>query len=211
MKLTKLDQSGILLEQGSSKLLIDPVHITTPLPPLADVAVLVITHKHIDHFRPEIVTKIVTNNPNIRIFTTADASPDIPGATIVSAGESIEVADFTLQFFGADHAAVLEGQIPCANIGVLVNGTFAHPGDSFDPPPSATQTLAVPISGPWLKASESVAYIQSIKPQTVIPIHDALLSPMGLEVTGNWLRQICADTQAEYKALTPGESLESFL
>ena len=208
MKLTKLDQSGILLEQGSSKLLIDPVEITTPLPPLESVTALVITHKHFDHFRSEIISRLTAANPDLKIFTTSDTVSSVPGATIVSDGDHAEVDGFTLQFFSRDHAAILEGQIPCANLGVLVNDTFAHHGDSFDAPPAAAQTLAVPISGPWLKTSESVDYIKSIRPEVVIPIHDALLSPMGLEVTGNWLEQICADLGIKYQALTPGESLE---
>lgn len=207
MRITKLEHSGLLLERGSSKLIIDPVEISSALPDLTNLAALIITHKHGDHLNPEIINRIRESNPEIKIFTCGDTASDIPGSTIVTDGERVEIADFTLQFFGRNHAAILEGITPCENIGVVVNDLFATPADSFDTPPIKPKVLAVPISAPWLKLSESLDYIKSVRPETVIPVHDALLSDFGRQICGNWLKTTSEELNIVYSPLAPSESV----
>ncbi len=60
MKITKLEHSGLAVEQGGQTLLCDPVEITEKLPEFGNIIAIVITHQHSDHFQP-----VVINNPEI--------------------------------------------------------------------------------------------------------------------------------------------------
>lgn len=64
MKITKLEHSGIALEKSGETLLCDPVEIQEKLPDFNNVVAIIITHKHGDHFQPEVIMKILAQNPN---------------------------------------------------------------------------------------------------------------------------------------------------
>ena len=207
MKIKKLEHSGIIIEKDGKQIVFDPVEFNERIPNLENVVAIVITHKHSDHLQPEIIAKIRNDNPQAKIFTTNDAAPLIDGAIIVKGGDSIEVDGFRLDFFGKDHAAIVPGQIPCENIGVTVDDEIVNPGDSFDLPNKEAKVLFVAISAPWLKIIESMKYVESARPNIVIPIHDALLSELGESISSNWMKKACDGVGAEYKELMPGENV----
>ena len=208
MKITKLEHSGLMVENNGAVLLCDPVEITGQLPTFTNVTALVITHKHGDHFQPEVVNKIIAANPQIKVFTTEENASSIPGATAVTDGDLVNVDGFDLRFFGKDHAAIIPGQIPCQNIGVVINGAVANPGDSFDMPPEKVDLLCVPVSGPWCKTVEALDYMKSVASANAIPFHDAILSDFGQTINNNWFERIAAEASIQYVALRVGESLE---
>ncbi|MBR3204172.1 MBL fold metallo-hydrolase [Candidatus Saccharibacteria bacterium] len=207
MKITKLEHSGIIIEKDGKQIVFDPVEFNERISSLENVVAIVITHKHNDHLQPEIIAKIRNDNPQAKIFTTNDAAPLIDGAIIVKGRDSIEVDGFRLDFFGKDHAAIVPGQIPCENIGVVIDDEIVNPGDSFDLPNKEAKVLFVAISAPWLKIVESMKYVESARPNIVIPVHDALLSELGESISGNWMKKACDGVGAEYKELMPGESV----
>ena len=206
MKITKLEHSGIAIEKAGETLVCDPVELTTQLPILNNVVAIIITHKHSDHYNPEIVARILQNNPGARLFTAADVA--IEGATAVKAGDSAAVGGFKLDFFGKDHAAIIPGQIPCQNIGVVVDDQIVNPGDSFDLPEVRAKVLFTPIAGPWCKVSESIDFVDKALPDLVIPCHDAGLSDVGKTFNNNWVGRACSDVGAELVVLAPGQAIE---
>ena len=147
-------------------------------------------------------------NPEAKIFTTTDTATEINGATAVRAGDSYTVGGFKLDFFGKDHAAIIPGQIPCENIGVVVDEKIVNPGDSFDLPSMRAGVLFVPIAAPWCKVSESVEFIEKSRPELAIPIHDAVLSELGKTFNNNWLRKTCDEIGAKLEILAPNQSIE---
>ena len=207
MKITKLEHSGIAIEKNGQVLIFDPVEYTKQMPVFQNVVAIVITHKHSDHLQPNVLDKIIGNNPEAKIFTTEDAAPSIVNDTIVHAGDSYTVGEFKLDFFGKDHAAIVPGQVPCMNIGVVVDDAFVNPGDSFDLPATPAKILMVPTSGPWVKTIESMEYIERAKPELVIPFHNAMLSEFGEGTTNNWMLKACEKVGAEFAGLKPGESI----
>ena len=207
MKITKLEHSGIIIEKDEKQIIFDPVEFSEKIPKLENVVAIVITHKHSDHLQPEVIAKIQNDNPQAKIFTTNDVAPFIDDAIIVKGGDSIETDGFRLDFFGKDHAAIIPGQIPCENIGVVVDDEIVNPGDSFDLPNKEIKVLLVAISAPWLKIVEPMKYVESARPNIVIPVHDALLSRLGESISGNWMKKACDGVGAEYKELMPGESV----
>lgn len=213
MKFTKLEHSGCVIENNGKKIICDPVEIETKLPSLENVVALIITHKHGDHFQPEIIEKIVAANPGIRIFTPQDFEmTEIAGCSIekVGAGVELNIEDFNLKFFGKDHAPIVPGKIPCANIGVVVNDRIVNPGDSFDilDDLQNPKLLMVSSEAPWIKSYESMNYIKNVQPKISVPVHNAILSKFGNNINNNWLKMACEEVGAELTALEAGESIE---
>ncbi len=210
MKFTKLEHSGCVIEKDGARIACDPVEFEVSLPELDNVVALVITHKHGDHLQPEKIAAILDRNPGVRIFTPVDTASDIPNAETVKNGDVINVGGFELRFFGENHAAIVPGKIPCQNIGVVIDGKIANPGDSFDMPNGVVQPeiLLVPSSAPWCKVCEGMEYIKLIQPKLVVPVHNAVLSELGNGFNNNWLRVACEEVGAELAPLKIGESVE---
>lgn len=208
MKITKLEHSGLAIEKGGEILVCDPVEFTQELPDFHNVVAIVITHKHSDHLQPEVLARVLQDNPEAKVFTTIDAAPSINDAIAIRNGDTYNVGGFKLDFFGKDHAAIIPGQIPCENIGVIVDDRIVNPGDSFDLPNMKPEILFVPISAPWLKISESIDFIKKVRPRIVIPDHDALLSELGRTISNSWMKKSCDSVGANFTHLKPRGSIE---
>jgi len=85
---TYLGNEGVLVEQGNTRILFDPLfrlenaeylavpdHIENALvsgePPFDGVDALMITHNHVDHFSPNLVLNFLTLNPAVRLYAPA--------------------------------------------------------------------------------------------------------------------------------------------
>lgn len=106
--------------------------------------------------------------------------------------------------------AIVPGVVPCENIGVVVDGKYVNPGDSFDVPENfgEVKVLFVPSAAPWCKVPEGMDYIKSVKPKIAVPVHNAVLSDLGNGFNNNWLKVAAEEVGAELKALKVGESFE---
>lgn len=210
MKFTKLEHSGCVIEKDGTKIVCDPVEFETSLPELDNVVAIVVTHKHGDHLQPEKLSAILDRNPEASIFTTADATVEIPNSEVVKSGDIVNVGGFELRFFGENHAEIVPGKIPCQNVGVVIDGKVMNPGDSFDFPDDIRnpEILLVPSAAPWCKVSEGMAYIQAVKPKLAVPVYNAVLSELGNGFNNNWLRMACEEVGAELAPLGIGESVE---
>lgn len=213
MKFTKLEHSGCIIENNGKKLVCDPVEIEQKLPEISNVVAIVITHKHSDHFQIKNIESILDNNPKARIFVPEDFEVfEISGRPIekVAAGAEWNMEDFNLKFFGNNHAEVIPGQVPCANIGVVINDTIVNPGDSFNRPTDTKKPklLLVPSAAPWLKIYESIEYTRAMQPEIIVPVHNAVLSDFGSIVSNNCLKMICNETGVVMMALRTGESMD---
>ena len=206
MKIIKLEHSGVAIEKDGKMVVFDPVEFTEELPNLENVVAIIVTHKHSDHLQPKAIARITKDNPGVKIFTTNDAVGAISNETAVKAGDHHEIDGFMLDFFGKDHSAIVPGQVPCENIGAVIDGVIVNPGDSFDLPSLKPKLLFVPIAAPWLKIAESMKYIGRAQPEMVIPVHDALLSELGGAISNNWIKRACEDVGAELIILKPNES-----
>ena len=208
MKITKLEHSGIVVEENEKIVVIDPVEFNNELPTLSNVVAIIITHKHSDHFQPKVIKKIMETNAGARVLTTAENVAAIDSASTVKAGDVMDVDSFRLEFFGKDHAAIIPGQVPCENVGVLINGSLMMPGDSFDSLGTGPKALCVPSAGPWCKVCESIEYIKAVRPEIVVPVHDAVLSELGKGFNNNWLGRACEEIGARFENIEFNETIE---
>lgn len=209
MKITKLEHSGFLLEKNNHAIAIDPVEFEAKVPDIANLDAIVVTHQHSDHCQLPVIEKLRATNPNVVIFTTFDNAEAIPGAKAVKFGDREKAGEFELEFFSISHAEIVPGMIPCQNVGVLVDGIFAHLGDSLDNPPRACEVVALANAAPWLKTIEAMEYITKCEAKTIIPCHDAVLSNLGKNICNNWMKRACEEASFQCAPLQIGESLEA--
>ena len=215
MKLTKLEHAALIIEVSGKKLYVDPGSFTTALTGTAGTVAVVITHEHADHWTPEQLGRIVEMNADLRIFAPAgvaraiaavDADLDV---TTVQAGDVMEVAPFTLRFFGATHAVIHESIPVIDNVGVFVNDELYYAGDAFTIPEGVeVGTLAVPAAAPWMKISEAMDFIDAIKPKRSFPTHEMLLSRAGKDLSNARFQNVTHLNGGEFFPLEPGDSLD---
>jgi L-ascorbate metabolism protein UlaG (beta-lactamase superfamily) len=211
MRLTKLEHACLILDEAGKTLIVDPGSFTTPLVGTSNVVGIVITHEHTDHWTGDQLKRIVERNPDVQIFGPAGvaAAASEFDITVVHGGDTIEVAPFTLRFFGEKHA-VIHRSIPVVdNVGVLINDVLYYAGDSFTIPEGITvDTLAVPAGAPWLKISEVMDYVEAIKPRRSFPTHEMVLSVAGKTMSNARIQSATENGGGEFFPLEPGETLD---
>jgi L-ascorbate metabolism protein UlaG (beta-lactamase superfamily) len=210
MKITKYEHACMVLEEQGERLVIDPGAFTPSFGAADGVTAVVVTHAHPDHFSPGHLQKIVDNNPDVRIFTTEEAARNFqkPNITVVHDGDEHTAGPFALHFTGNMHAVIHPDWPYPRNTGVRVGDAFYYGGDSFTPPGQPVRVLAVPSSAPWMKISEAMDYVASVKPKRCFPTHNALLSESGQAVANKWLGEICEKEGIGFTFLKPGGSIE---
>jgi L-ascorbate metabolism protein UlaG (beta-lactamase superfamily) len=210
MKLVKREHACLVLSQGSDTLIVDPGSFTLPLEDVTGVVAIVITHEHPDHWTPEHLDRIMAANSDARIFGPAGLAAAAHGydVTVVADGDTVEVGEFTLAFYGEKHA-VIHSSIPVIdNVGVLVNGALWYGGDSYTVPPVPVETVAVPAGAPWLKIGEVMDYVDALAPKRTFPTHEMVLSVIGKGMANQRIASITESHGGEHFALEPGESLD---
>lgn len=203
----------MVLELGGERLVIDPGSLTSPVEGLANVRAVVITHEHADHWTPEQLSRIVKSNPNVRILgteATASAALHADVATpieIVHAGDEVEVGPFSLRFVGGEHAEIHSSIPRIHNVGVLVNGRFYYPGDSFAEPDVPVAVLAAPASAPWMKMSETMDFILRVRPELVVQAHEGVNSQYGNDLMTARMQWCAEQVGGRHVWLQPGETI----
>jgi L-ascorbate metabolism protein UlaG (beta-lactamase superfamily) len=210
MRLTKLEHACLLLEEAGKTLIIDPGSFTTPLVGTSNVVAIVITHEHADHWTGDQLTRVIERNPDVRIFGPAGvaaAASDFD-ITVVRGGDEIEVEPFTLKFFGEKHAVIHRSLPIVDNVGVFVNDVLYYAGDSFTVPDVTVDTLAVPAGAPWLKISETMDYVEAVKPRRSFPTHEMVLSVAGKTMSNARIQDATQLGGGEFFPLEPNDSLD---
>ncbi len=180
MIISKYFHSCLLVEENGRKLLIDPgafSFIEKEIKPedIGTVDVIVITHKHPDHYFPDALR---IHAKNAVIIADGEicallAKEGIAHETITE-GEIKTIAGFTIQALEAPHECI-PAEIP-HHLAFLINKKLLHPGDSLSVAGAHTcKILALPVAGPWLKLTDALAFAKKLAPAHVIPVHDAII------------------------------------
>jgi len=211
MQITKYEHACVVIEEQGKRLVIDPGSLTRDMSFLRDVVAVVFTHSHFDHFSAEQLAAILAANPTAQVFGTSEvaAAAENVSVTIVQPETESSAGPFRLGWYGGRHAFVTSDKPQAENLGVLVNGALYHPGDSLALPGNLhPKVLALPLSGPWVKTGEAIAFLQAVRPEICFPTHDIFHSADGQEVAENWVVAACKETGTTFEPLRPGESLE---
>jgi L-ascorbate metabolism protein UlaG (beta-lactamase superfamily) len=208
MLLTKYGHACVRLEKDDQVIVIDPGAYSEP-ESLRDAVAVLITHEHADHVDPELLVAAQTGNPSLVVHSNADVVAQLTqkGVTAqpVSPGNAFSVAGFDVRVVGGEHAEIYDGLPGCANVGFVVDDAVYHPGDSLFVPDGEVETLLVPVCAPWLKLREAIEFVRAVGPRRAHPIHDAMLSEIGLANVDAW---IGGKGGTDYSRLAAGESVE---
>jgi L-ascorbate metabolism protein UlaG (beta-lactamase superfamily) len=209
MRIIKYTHACVRLEDGDRALVIDPGSFSEE-EPLDGAAAVLITHEHVDHLdagklerHPE--AEIWTNAATAALLTNVD--PD--RVHVVSQGDTFTAAGFEVGVYGEMHEVIHPDLPQVPNVGYLVGRSFFHPGDAFTVPDVPVQTLMVPVSAPWLRASDSIDYIRTVRPSLALSVHDGMYNDIGLGVVDGLLTSMADKAGSTYRRLAAGQSVEA--
>jgi L-ascorbate metabolism protein UlaG (beta-lactamase superfamily) len=210
MIITKREHACLIVEHCGAALVIDPGSFTEPFA-VDDLTAIVVTHEHADHVTREHLDRLLGAAPEaVELFApagVATAHPDYPWQ-VIDAGDLRAAGPFALAFSGGHHATIHRSIPIVDNVGVFVNETLYYPGDSFTVPKGPVEVLAVPASAPWLKISEVMDYLDTVRPRRAFPTHERVNSDIGNTMANARITAVVESHGGSVTVLQPGESIE---
>lgn len=189
MRITHLGHSCLLVEIDGARVLLDPGTFSSGYAELSDLDAIVITHQHPDHVDVEQLPTLLEANEGALLLAEPETAADLSAAGIAAAalhpGDELAVAGVPLRSLGGQHAVIHPDVPRVGNIAVLLGasrsrggqGLLMHPGDAYDVTPEGVDVLALPLSAPWAKVSETADFLRAVHPAVAVPVHDGLLLP----------------------------------
>ena len=210
MRITKFGHACVRVEHDGHTVVLDP-GMFTDAEALEGADAVLITHEHPDHYLPEHL-----RTTDARVFTIEavaarirEDAPDVAErVTVVAPGESFD-AGIPARAVGELHA-VIHPEFPrFFNSGyVLTAGErkVYHPGDALTPPGEDVDVLCVPVSAPWMRASEAIEFAREVGAPRNLAIHDRVYSEEGLGIVDGHFGRLLAGDQS-YVRLAEGSDL----
>jgi L-ascorbate metabolism protein UlaG (beta-lactamase superfamily) len=192
VKLTKHEHACAVFEKDGDSIVIDPGSFSAGAGDIiAGASAILITHEHFDHVNETAIKEALAARPGLHVYAPS-ALAETFGAhaaqfTAVAAGDQLKIGGFAVSVHGDTHA-VIHPDIPTIpNVGFLIDESVYHPGDAFFAPGVPVGTLLLPTSGPWMKLGEAADYVRAVRPDSIVQIHEMLLSDIGLGLAANLL------------------------
>lgn len=210
MKLTKFKHACLVIEKDNATLVVDPGTYTHDFIMPKRVDAVIITHEHPDHLNPVLVAAILKAHPKALLIGHESITAGFADTSTIAAtvDQPYTVGPFSLQFFGGTHALIDETIARVPNFGVLIDGHFYYPGDSFTVPVGAqVTTLALPVSAPWTKFDLTADFLAAVNPKFTFPTHDEILSADGRALVDRMVGGVAHSKGILYKRLD-GTSIE---
>ena len=211
MQLTKLAHACVRLAKDGAVLVIDPGAFGGA-DALEGADAILVTHEHFDHVEPDTLRAALTANPGLHVWAPAPVTGQFADfgdrVRAVAHGDDFTAAGFAVHVYGEQHATIHPDIPTVANVGFMIDGEIFHPGDSYTVPEDPASTLLVPISGPWFSTREMIDYVREVAPQRTYAIHDALLSPIGVQVAEMFSGLAAGPNNASYTRVEPGTIVE---
>jgi L-ascorbate metabolism protein UlaG (beta-lactamase superfamily) len=193
--------SCVLVSTDSARLLFDPGAFSTGFESARELDAILITHQHFDHLDGARLPALVAANPDAVLVVDEDTVPELEklGLTPTSVarpGDALTVGGAAVNVVGGRHATIHPDLPPPTNAGYVVDhGAFYHPGDALFVPEQEIDVLALPFSAPWAKTEEFVDFLRGVGPRVAVPIHEALLSEIGFQVSQNFVTNLAPDSE----------------
>ncbi|MGH3347046.1 MAG: MBL fold metallo-hydrolase [Nocardioides sp.] len=211
MRVTKFGHACVRVEHDGVAVVIDP-GVFTDVGALDGAGAVLITHEHADHYLPDHLRD--TAAPVFTIDAVAEKiredAPDVAErVTVVQPGQVFD-AGVPVRAVGELHA-VIHPEFPrFFNSGYLLtlgDQKVFHPGDALTGPDEDVDLLCVPVSAPWLKASEAIDFARGVKAPRNLAIHDRIYSEAGAAVFDQHVTHFFTPAGLEYERLADGQDL----
>lgn len=183
VKITRFGHAAVLVEASESRILIDPgVFSSDDAFALTGLDAIVVTHQHADHVDVARLPGLLAANPEALLLADPQTVSIVETGNWRSnaEGQEVTVGNVMLRGVGSRHAEITPQLPRIDNVGVLVSApgepTLFHPGDTYEYAPSGVTVLALPLSAPWTKVSETVDFLRRVSPQAFFPIHDCTIA-----------------------------------
>ncbi|MFL6003220.1 MAG: MBL fold metallo-hydrolase [Nocardioides sp.] len=211
MRIIKFGHACVRIEHDGVAVVVDP-GVFTEVGALDGADAVLITHEHADHYLPDHLQ--ATDAPVFTIDAVAakireDAPEVAERVTVVAPGEEFDVG-LPVRAVGEMHAVIHPEMPRFFNSGyVLTAGDqkIYHPGDALTGPDEQVDLLCVPVSAPWLKASEAIDFARAVKAPRNLAIHDRIYSEAGLGIVDGHMNTFLPDAGQEYVRLPDGAEL----
>ena len=183
MQITRFGHAAILVEVAGTRILVDPgVFSVDEVFALTGLDAIVVTHQHPDHLDQDRSPGLLALNPAAVLISDPETADEVSFGEWIPNAEGLEtvIGGATIRGVGSQHAVILPAIPRIANVGILVTAadepTLFHPGDTYEYAPSGVDVLAIPLSAPWAKSSETVEFAQRVAPTVMFPIHDMTIA-----------------------------------
>jgi L-ascorbate metabolism protein UlaG (beta-lactamase superfamily) len=194
----------MVIKVNNLTILTDPGGFTTGQNEVTGIDVVLITHEHPDHLHIDSLKKVLEHNPGALVITNKSVGALLDKEQIqyqvVSHGQNIKIKDIVIEGFGEKHADIYKTITPVENTGYFINSALFYPGDALTNPGKPVEILALPVVGPWLKASEVIEYGLALMPKKVFPVHDGMVNEFGYVFT-RFPAKILGDAGIQWIAL----------
>jgi L-ascorbate metabolism protein UlaG (beta-lactamase superfamily) len=178
MTIKKIAHSCIVVEEGNTRILIDPGLWSLDAKLESDIDAIVVTHQHKDHFDLETVLDLLQNNKECSIYANQEIidryGKELTDYIVIKNGDTFSIKGVTIEVYGEEHAFIRDGVPRIINNGLFINKRLYVPGDAYFVPPVTVDILALPVAAPWGKISEAIDYLKAVKPKIIFPIHDGM-------------------------------------
>lgn len=216
MRITKFGHACVRVEHAGKTVVFDP-GIFTDVSAVDGADAILITHEHADHYLPDhlracdapiftidaVAARIREDAPELseRVTVVAPGESFDPGIPARSVGELHAVIhpEFP-RFFNSGYALTLAHDDGSST-------KIYHPGDALTPPGEDIDILFVPVSAPWMRASEAIEFARELKAPRNLAIHDRVYSDAGLGIIDGHMNMFLPKAGQEYVRLADGEDL----
>ncbi|MFI7676981.1 MBL fold metallo-hydrolase [Actinophytocola sp. NPDC049390] len=212
MQIVHFGHSCVLIKTDSARLLFDPGTFSNGFEQTTGLSAILITHKHPDHLDGARLPALVEANPDAALVSDEDSAAELEKlglapTSVARPGDTFTFGGTSVTAVGGRHATIHEDLPTPANAGYVVDdGAFYHPGDALFVPEQRIDVLGLPMSAPWLKTGEIIDFVRAVGPRVAVPIHEVLLSEIGMRAQQNWLSQLAPDS--EFRPLPKGEPVD---
>lgn len=212
MQITKFGHACVRIEHAGVTVLVDPGGFTGP-EALAGADAVLLTHEHPDHV--DVGHLRALDCPVFTVAAVADLigrdAPDVAERVrVVAPGERFD-AGLPVMAVGELHAVIHPELARVHNSGYVVEAgarRVYHPGDALTGPGVDVDVLCLPVSAPWLKASEAIDFARAVGAPLNLAVHDRVYSEAGLGIVDGHLQRFLAPAGQEYVRLADGAALE---